>query len=56
MKGCEGGLFFWGGRKEVITPKTIHAPTLPQITPCFGDDGAYADWDVVDALWEHAFT
>ena len=27
-----------------------------QVTPCFGEDGSYADWDAVNALWEHAFT
>ena len=27
-----------------------------QVVPCFGEDGSYADWDAVNALWEHAFT
>lgn len=28
--------------------------TPHQVVPAFGPDGTYADWDAVEALWDHA--
>jgi hypothetical protein len=49
-----------GGNDEkktltLLSPPHTHTRTQ-QVVPCFGEDGSYADWDAVNALWEHAFT
>lgn len=39
---------------RTLSPRPPFSFFLPQVVPAFGRDGTYADWDAVEALWDHA--
>ena len=45
-------LFFFFFRLKKNFPLKKTHPL--QVVPAFGPDGTYADWDAVEALWDHA--